>query len=77
MRPGEKAGIEEVDATGDTFTSPYSYTLVMAGGTVVEFGQSTVRVTRVPVEPIEAEGSPPAAVPTWTVGTPEAGTPAT
>ncbi len=76
MRPGEKAGIEEVHATGDTFTSPYSYTLVRADGTVVESGQSTVQATRVPVELIEAEGSPPAAVPTWIVAPPKAGTPA-
>ncbi len=76
MRRGDKAGIEEGEATGDTFTSPYSYTLVTVGGTVVEFGQSTVRATRVPVEPIEAEGSPPAAVPTWIVSPPKAGTPA-
>ncbi|MDP9370312.1 MAG: hypothetical protein M3Q03_18910 [Chloroflexota bacterium] len=74
MRSGEKAGTIEVDATGDTFTSPYSYTLVMADGTVVESGQSAVQATRVPVEPIEAEGTPLAAVPTWTVATPEART---
>ena len=70
-------GTIEVDAAGDAFTSPYSYTVVAADGTVVDAGRSVVEATRVPVEPIEAEGTPLAAVPTWTVATPEASPAAT
>ncbi len=68
-------GTIEVDQTGDTFTSPYSYTVVAADGTVVDAGQGMVEATRIAVEPIEAEGTPHAAVPTWTVLGPEVGTP--
>ena len=55
----------ELDATGETFSGPYSYTVVAADGTVVDAGRDMVRGTRITVEPVEAEGTPLAAVPTW------------
>jgi hypothetical protein len=66
----------EVDAAGETFSGPYSYTVVAADGTVADAGRDTSRGVRIPVEPVEAEGTPPAAVPTWTPETPAAATPA-
>jgi hypothetical protein len=65
----------EVDATGETFAGPYSYTVVAADGTVVDAGRDMARGTRIPVEPVEAGGTPLAAVPTWTPATPAPGTP--
>jgi hypothetical protein len=55
----------KLDATGETFSGPYSYTVVASDGTVVDAGRDLVRGTRITVEPIEAEGTPLAAVPTW------------
>lgn len=68
-------GSFEVDEAGETWTQPYSFTVVAADGTVLASGRDTARARRIPVEPVEAEGTPLAAVPTWTPATPEAGTP--
>ena len=63
----------ELDETGDSFSGPYSYTVVASDGTVVDAGRDMARGTRITVEPVEAEGTPLAAVPTWM--TQAAGTP--
>ena len=55
----------ELDTTGETFSGPYSYTVVAADGTVVDAGRDMVRGMRIAVEPVEAEGTPLAAIPTW------------
>ena len=65
----------EVDATGATFSGPYSYTFVASDGTVVDRGRDMVRGTRITVEPVEAEGTPAAAVPTWMPEAAMSGTP--
>ena len=65
----------ELDETGDSFSGPYSYTVVAADGTVVDSGRDMVRGTRITVEPVEAEGTPLAAVPTWMPEVATAGTP--
>ena len=65
----------EVDATGATFSGPYSYTVVAADGTVVDRGRDMARGTRITVEPVEAEGTPAAAVPTWLPEAAVSGTP--
>jgi hypothetical protein len=68
----------EVDADGATFTAPYSITGQGADGTVIFSDQGQVTAVRMPVEPVEAMGTPLAGFPTWTPseeGTPEAGTP--
>jgi hypothetical protein len=65
----------DLDATGETFSGSYSYTVVAADGTVVEAGRDMVRGTRITVEPVEAEGTPLAAVPTWMPEAAAAGTP--
>ena len=55
----------ELDETGDSFSGPYSYTVAASDGTVVDAGRDMARGTRITVEPVEAEGTPLAAVPTW------------
>ena len=65
----------EVDAAGETFAGPYSFTVVAADGTVLDSGEGTARATRLAVEPVEAAGTPVAAVPTWMPDADE-GTPA-
>ena len=65
----------EVDAAGETFSGPYSYTIVAADGTVVDAGRDMARGTRITVEPVEAEGTPLAAIPTWMPEAAGAGTP--
>jgi hypothetical protein len=68
----------EVSADGATFTAPYSVTGVGADGSVVFSDQGQVTAVRLPVEPVDAAGTPIAGFPTWTPeeeGTPEAGTP--
>ena len=65
----------ELDETGDSFSGPYSYTVVAADGTVVDAGRDMVRGMRIIVEPVEAEGTPLAAVPTWMPEAAGAGTP--
>ncbi len=68
-------GSLKVDEAGETWTQPYSFTIVDADGTVLGSGRNTAVARRVPVEPVEAEGTPLAAVPTWTPGTSEIATP--
>ncbi len=65
----------EVDAAGEAFESPYTFTVVAADGTVLETGQDTARGTRLRVPAAEAVGTPLAGFPTWTPATPEAGGP--
>jgi hypothetical protein len=65
----------ELDATGDSFSGPYSYTVVAADGTVVDAGRDMVSATRITVEPVEAEGTPLAAIPTWMPEAAGSGTP--
>jgi hypothetical protein len=68
----------EVSADGATFTAQYSVTGQGPDGSVVFADEGQVTGVRVPVEPVEAKGTPLAGFPTWTPseeGTPEAGTP--
>lgn len=65
----------ELDAAGETFSGPYSYTVVAADGTVVDAGRDMARGTRITVEPVEAEGTPLAAMPTWMPEATAMGTP--
>jgi hypothetical protein len=65
----------ELDAAGETFSGPYSYTIVASDGTVVDAGRDMARGTRITVEPVEAEGTPLAAIPTWMPEATAAGTP--
>ena len=66
----------EVDEAGESFTAPHSFTLVGADGTVLAAAQGgAARGTRVMPEPMEAVGTPPAGLPTWTPATPAAGAP--
>jgi hypothetical protein len=48
----------EADATGDAFTSSYSFEGLAADGSVVFSGQATARATRLAVEPKASMGSP-------------------
>jgi len=63
----------EIDEAGESFTSPYSYTVVAADGTVLETGQDTARGTRLRIPAAEAVGTPLAGFPTWTPAEPEGG----
>jgi hypothetical protein len=56
----------EVAVDGATFTAPYTVTGVGADGSVVFTDQGEVSAVRVPVEPVEAGGTPIAGFPTWT-----------
>jgi hypothetical protein len=65
----------EVSADGTTFTAPYSVTGQAPDGTAPFADRGQVTGTRLPVEPIEAAGTPLAGFPTWTPeegGAPEA-----
>ena len=55
----------EVDEGGNTLDSPYSFTVVAADGTVLASGQGMSRYSRLPIEPIEAEGTALVGMPTW------------
>ena len=66
----------EVDAGGDALDSPYSFTLVGADGTVLASGRGMSRYSRLPIEPVEAEGAPLAGFPTWEPTPAAAATPA-
>jgi hypothetical protein len=65
----------DLDEAGETFSGPYSYTVVASDGTVVDAGRDMARGARITVEPVEAEGTPAAAVPTWLPEAAAAGTP--
>jgi len=65
----------EVDAAGETFEGPYTYTVVGADGTVLESGADSARGARLRVPAADAMGTPLAGFPTWTPATPEVGTP--
>lgn len=66
----------EIDATGDAGTGDYSYTAVLADGTVVDAGTGSVTVVRMPVQGLDAVGTPMAGFPTWTPNQDENGPPA-
>jgi hypothetical protein len=69
-------GTAEVDASGATFTATYSVSGQLSDGSVPFAEQGQVTGTRLPVEPVEAAGTPLAGFPTWTAESPEeAGTP--
>ncbi len=68
-------GESEVDASGETEMTSYTWTDVAADGTVLDTGQDVSRGTRLSVPPAEAVGMPLAGVPTWTPATLAAGTP--
>jgi hypothetical protein len=65
----------EVDEGGNTLDSPYSFTVVAADGTVLASGQGMSHYSRLPIEPIEAEGTPLAGMPTWEAAPSTAATP--
>jgi hypothetical protein len=65
----------EVDEGGNTLDSPYSFTVVAADGTVLASGQGLSRYRRLPIEPIKAEGTPLAGMPTWDAALSAAATP--
>ena len=65
----------EVDAGGAALAGPHSFTVVLADGTVAASGRARSTATRLPIEPIEAEGTPLGGFPTWTPATPETATP--
>ena len=66
------SGTIEVDASGDTFTQPYSSMVVAADGTVLNTGAGAVSARRLRPVPENEFGTPLDVVPTWTpaVGTP-------
>jgi hypothetical protein len=65
----------EIDEGGDALAGPYSFTVVAADGTVLASGQASSTAVRLPIEPIEAGGTPLAGFPTWTPATPTPSTP--
>lgn len=67
----------EVDEGGDMLAGPYSFTVVGADGTVMASGQASSTAVRLPIEPVEAGGTPLAGIPTWEPAPPTAATPTT
>jgi hypothetical protein len=67
----------EIDASGNNLAGPYSFTVVGADGTVMASGEASSTAIRLQVEPIEAGGTPIAAIPTWEPAPPPAATPTT
>jgi hypothetical protein len=69
-------GTLTIDASGDTGSGDYSYTAVLPNGTVAESGTGTVTIARMPIQPLDAAGTPIASFPAWNPnageGTPEA-----
>ena len=65
----------EIDEGGDALAGPYSFTVVAADGTVLASGEASSTAVRLPIEPIEAGGTPLAGFPTWTPAPPPAATP--
>lgn len=56
----------EVDTSGNTGTGAYSYTAVGADGTVFEsYTGGAGTITRLPIQPLEAAGTPMADLPAW------------
>lgn len=58
-------GPHEVDAAGNAWTCPCTFTVVAPDGTVLASGSATAHATRLPIEPVEAKGMPLAGFPTW------------
>ena len=65
----------EIDEGGDALAGPYSFTVVAADGTVLASGEASSTAVRLPIEPIEAGGTPLAGFPTWTPAPPADATP--
>jgi hypothetical protein len=55
----------EIDATGNSGTADYTYTAVLPDGTVAESGSGSVTIARLPVQGLDAKGTPIAGFPTW------------
>jgi hypothetical protein len=68
-------GESEVDASGETEMTSYTWTDVAADGTVPDTGQDVSRGTRLSVPPADAVDSPLAGVPTWMPATSATATP--
>jgi hypothetical protein len=75
-------GPHTVDDAGETWTAPYSWTIVAPDGSVLDSGESTARGIRIQEDPNLAASAPYGAgtalanMPTWAPASPEA-TPAT
>jgi hypothetical protein len=65
----------DVDAAGETWTAPYSWTDVAADGTVLETGQDTASGTRLVIPSAETAGASLPGFPIWTPMTSEGGAP--
>ena len=58
-------GPHQVDATGNDWTCPCTFTVVAPDGTVLDSGTATAHATRLPIESVDAKGMPLAGFPTW------------
>lgn len=65
----------DVDESGAHYTGSASITLVAPDGTVMGAFPNVPHGTRLPIEPVEAGGSPLAGFPIWAPATPEPATP--
>jgi hypothetical protein len=64
----------EIDTSGDAGTFAYSYTAVGADGTVFEtYTDGSGTITRLPIQPLEAAGTPMPEIPTWNPNQEEGG----
>lgn len=69
-------GPHEVDASGDAWTCPCTFTVVAPDGTVLASGSATAHATRLPIESADAVGQPLPGFPTWAPAAPTEATPA-
>lgn len=63
-----------IDASGNSGTADYTYTAVLADGTVIDSGRGQGTISRLMAQPLEAMGTPIASFPTWNPSA-EEGTP--
>lgn len=68
-------GPHQVDAAGNAWTCPCTFTVVAPDGTVLDSGMATAHAVRLPVEPVDAAGMPLAGFPTWAPAALPAATP--
>ncbi len=70
-------GPHQVDADGNAWTCPCTFTVVAPDGTVLDSGMATARGVRIPVETVDAAGMPLPGFPSWAPAAMPAATPAT
>ena len=64
-----------IDASGNSGTAEYTYTVVLADGSVADSGSGNVTISRLMVQPLDSMGTPIPGFPTWNPSADGGGTP--